>query len=183
MLRVVSFSTIYTSTRILSMDIMFLRLPGAVRQRLLPEPVTKADVTRPIDVDIVASLMSDYMGKIDMVCFFVLPEMLVQHKREERDIFFTWSEQKSFFQIHWIERRCLVKRCTVTFLVLRELEVEWEGFHYREPPKLCQHCQHVSKLWRVWTANIWKNMNEGIILVKVTVRCNYETSMQMWNNF
>ena len=70
MLRVVSFSTIYTSTRILSMDIMFLRLPGAVRQRLLPEPVTKADVTRPIDVDIVASLMSDYMGK-SIWCVFL----------------------------------------------------------------------------------------------------------------
>lgn len=71
MLRVVSFSKkIYTSTRILSMDIILLHLPGAVRQRLLPEPVTKADATRPMDVDIVDSLMSDYMENRHGVCFF-----------------------------------------------------------------------------------------------------------------
>ena len=58
------------------MDIMLLRLPGAVRQRLLPEPVTKADVTRPIDVDIVDSLMPDYMENRHVVCVF-FPEMLV----------------------------------------------------------------------------------------------------------
>ena len=54
MLGVVSFSKkkLHESTIIVSMNIMLLCLPGAVRQRLLPEPVTKADVTRPIDVDI-----------------------------------------------------------------------------------------------------------------------------------
>lgn len=96
MLRVVSFSKkIYTSTRILSMDIILLHLPGAVRQRLLPEPVTKADATRPMDVDIVDSLMSDYMENRHGVCFFSL-EMLVQHKREEREIVFARIDKWDF---------------------------------------------------------------------------------------
>ena len=77
------------------MDIILLHLPGAVRQRLLPEPVTKADATRPMDVDIVDSLMSDSMENRHGGCFF-FPEMLVQHKREEREIVFARIDKWDF---------------------------------------------------------------------------------------
>ncbi len=110
------------------------------------------------------------------ISFMLLFNDAVQQKRDKRELFFGWSDKRIFFKFRFIgyriEHGCLVKLCLVT---TRGQGTCWSGrVSLQRATKADLICQHVSKLWRM-EQQIQKSMNEGIILMKATVRCKWET--------